>query len=141
MRTKNRLVEVLVLHRDRLIREVLTEVLDGASGLRVTGSTGSSGAAVGMVRRLRPQVVLVDETGLDLRGDGILRALADAATPGGLVLVTDNPDPELVEAARQGGVAAFATKGGGLCGLIDTVRRIGERHRPRGIRGTLARLR
>lgn len=141
MRSKNRSTEILVVHRDRLIRDVLTEALDGIGGLRVTGSTGSSGAAVGMVRERRPQVVLVDEVGLDLRGDGILRALADAATDGGLVLVTDDPDEGLVQAAREGGVEAFATKGGGLCGLVDTVRRVGARHRRRGLRGALATLR
>lgn len=141
MRTKDRLTEILVIHRDRLIRDVLTEVLEGAGGLRVTGSTGSAGTAVGMVRELRPQVVLVDEAGRDLRGDGILRALADAAAEGGLVLVTDEPEEDLVRTARDGGVEAFATKGGALCGLVDTVHRIGARHPRRGLRGALTKLR
>lgn len=141
MPTKNRAMEIVVVHRDRLIREVLTEILDAADGLRVVGWTPSAGEAVALIRRLRPEVVLVDDSSVDLREDGILRALSDAAEDGAIVLLTEEPDEELVERARAAGVQGFATKAGALNGLVDTVRRIGARHpRTGGLRAVLARL-
>lgn len=120
-------VEIALIHRERLLRQVLGRILDDTPGFRVTAASGSAGEAVRMAMDAAPDILVVDEDAVDVRPDGILRALRDALGTGALVLLVEDPTEELVASARDAGVDAFAVKSGSVSSLVDTIRRVHAR--------------
>jgi DNA-binding NarL/FixJ family response regulator len=120
-------VSVVVVDRHRIVREGLRSVLEG-EGASVVGEAGSTAAAGEVVRRSRPDVVLLD---LELSDAGPregleLCAQISAQYPAvGVVVLTAFPDQALVLDALRRGARGCVQKDidvPGLAGVIRAVR-------------------
>jgi CheY-like chemotaxis protein len=97
---------IAIVTADRRVRDSLADLVQLVPGLAVAGKAGTGVAAMDLLERARPDVVVIDLR-LPDRGDGLalLRGLR-AAWPRVRVLVIDG-DPASGDAALAGGADRF----------------------------------
>ncbi|GAA3926119.1 response regulator [Actinoplanes auranticolor] len=110
---------VLVVDDNEAVRGGLVLILESAPDLEVVGQAADGREAVGMVRDLRPDVVLMDVRMPRMDGIAATRALAGVADV--LVLTTFDLD-EYVYGALRAGAAGFLLKNTDAESLINAVR-------------------
>ena len=104
------IVSVVIVDDDPLVRSALVLMLGGQSGIAVVGEAADGRAGVDAVRRLRPDVVLMDIRMPVLDGLAATRALhAEPSPPRVIVLTTFDAD-EYVTAAIAAGADGFLLK-------------------------------
>lgn len=138
------MIRVLVVDDHPVVREGLISVLEDQPGLEVVGAAGSAEEALSLVRRLRPDVVLLD---LELPGMGGITAipylLAGSAPPHVLVFTAYGTD-DRVRGALEAGAAGYLLKGASGEEIARSVRAVYEGKtalEPRIAARTLPRLR
>ena len=115
---------VLVVDDVELVREGLRMILDAEPDLAVVGTAGDGAQAVAEVRRLRPDVVLMD---IRMPGvDGLAATRSILGTPGMppcrvIVLTTFDVDEHVYEALRAG-ASGFLLKDVPAAQLVHAIR-------------------
>jgi len=103
-------IRVVIIDDDALVRAGIALILGGDEGLAVVGEAGDGAQGVSLVRRLDPDVVLMDIRMPTLDGIRATQLLmADAQPPRIIVLTTFDAD-ELIERAVAAGAAGFLLK-------------------------------
>ncbi|KIQ62450.1 LuxR family transcriptional regulator [Kitasatospora griseola] len=97
-------IKVLLVDDEELIRAGLRAVLDAQDGIEVVGEAEDGAEALGLVRTLRPDVVLMDVRMSGVDGLAATRAILRGADgpPKILVVTTFEADDYVYEALRAG---------------------------------------
>ncbi len=98
---------IFILHGQALIRGVLREFLDGCAGFVVVGEAGAGPKAPALIRRARPDVVLVDLNGLGPQGIDTITAIRESA-PNARVVALVSAE------ARETGLSALCRGASGV---------------------------
>ncbi|GAA1963110.1 response regulator transcription factor [Kitasatospora viridis] len=117
-------ISVLVADDQALVRQGLRAIIDSEPGLTVVGEAADGAEAVEAVRRLRPDVALMDVRMPRLDGVAATRALLRAAAPPPtriLILTTFHLD-EYVTDALQAGASGYLLKDATGDQLVEAVR-------------------
>jgi DNA-binding NarL/FixJ family response regulator len=117
-------IRVLIADDQALIRSGLRAIIESEPGLEVIGEAGDGAEAVEAVRRLRPDVALMDIRMPRLDGVAATRALLRGAAPVPtkiLILTTFHLDAYVTEALRAG-ASGFLLKEATADQLIEAVR-------------------
>ncbi|CCH34730.1 response regulator transcription factor [Actinosynnema sp. NPDC047251] len=114
------MIKVLVVDDQEMVREGFSALLDAQADIAVVGAAGDGVAAVAEVRRLRPDVVLMDVRMPELDGLAATRLLADDPVKV-LVLTTFDLDDYVYEALRAG-ASGFLLKHAPARELLEAVR-------------------
>ena len=117
-------VRVLVVDDDDLMRAGLRSVLASDETIDVVGEAGDGRAALGEIRRLRPDVVLMDIRMPDLDGISATRELLAAVPEVKVVVLTTFEQDDYIFDALSAGASGFLlkrTKPEELIGAIHTV--------------------
>ncbi|MFC5185308.1 response regulator [Actinomadura harenae] len=119
-----RVIRVLLVDDDPLVRAGLSMMLDGASGITVVGEASDGGEAVAGTDAHAPDVVLMD---LRMPGvDGITatrRLRARPVPPEVIVLTTFDADEDILRALRAG-ASGFLLKDTPPPQLVEAVARV-----------------
>jgi DNA-binding NarL/FixJ family response regulator len=115
-------IKVLVVDDQEMVREGFSALLAAQEDIEVVGSAGDGVAAVAAVRRLLPDVVLMDIRMPELDGLAATRLLLTEPHPVKvLVLTTFDLDDYVYEALRAG-ASGFLLKHAPARELLDAVR-------------------
>jgi DNA-binding NarL/FixJ family response regulator len=112
---------VLVVDDHRSFAEMLAAALDGAPGLRCVGLASSAAEGLALIRRLQPDIVVMD---IQMpREDGLVAtARVREVAPNALVAVlTAHASPEWVGRAAQAGASEIVPKNGSLQEMLDVL--------------------
>jgi DNA-binding NarL/FixJ family response regulator len=119
-------IRVVIADDHPVFRKGLRRVLDGSGQVEVVGEAAEGRAALDCVRRLRPQVAIVDlhmprMHGLELTGT-ICRELPDI----GVLVLTMSEDDATVWAALRAGARGYLLKSAEEEGIVRAVRAVAE---------------
>jgi DNA-binding NarL/FixJ family response regulator len=115
-------VSVLLVDDQPLFREGLRTLLSVEPGIEVLGEAGDGEAAVQQVRRLRPQVVLMDLRMPVLNGVGATRRLRVEAPESRVIVLTTFDDDEDVFDALRAGAVGYLLKDATRDKLVEAIR-------------------
>jgi response regulator of citrate/malate metabolism len=101
---------VLVVDDDFMVAGIHTKFVQRTPGFVVVGVVATGEAALAEIRRLRPDLVLLDVHLPDRTGIDVLRELRAAGDDTGVVMVTAAREAETVRAAAAGGAAHYLVK-------------------------------
>jgi DNA-binding NarL/FixJ family response regulator len=103
-------VRVLLVDDDDLMRAGLRSVLSSDATVEVVGEAGDGRAAVGRVRELRPDVVLMDVRMPNVDGISATREVLAAWPETKVVILTTFEDDDYIFGALSAGAAGFLLK-------------------------------
>ncbi len=120
-------VRVVVVDDQELVREGFTMVLENEGDIDVVGVAGNGREALEVVRRHRPDVVLMDIRMPEMDGlTATQRIVSDADWPVRvLILTTFDPDEYVYEALRAG-ASGFVLKDMPRADLVSAVRTVAD---------------
>jgi DNA-binding NarL/FixJ family response regulator len=108
-----------------LYRELLCRALAAEPGFRVVGGAGDESAALELVEKSRPQILLFDYEALGPNGESaIARFRRGAPTTRVLVLATRS-GPETVERVLRAGAAGLVGKESDFATIVRALRSVG----------------
>jgi DNA-binding NarL/FixJ family response regulator len=118
-------IGVLLVDDEELVRTGLRAILDAEPDMRVLGEAGDGSEVPGLVRRLRPDVVLMDVRMPDVDGIATTRHLMAALDdpPRVLVLTTFGNDGYVYD-ALQAGATGFLLKRARPGEIVQAVRTV-----------------
>lgn len=120
------MIRVLLVDDQVLIRQAVGQILAAAEGIEVVGESSEGEAGVGLARRLRPDVVLMDVRMPVMDGiEATAEICGDPALASTRVLVLSTfEDDDNVAAALRAGASGFLGKGAEPDEIVDGVRAI-----------------
>lgn len=115
-------IRVLVVDDHAVVREGLLMVLKRSSEIDVVGEAGDGEAALAEVRRLQPDVVLMDVNMPKLNGLQATAALMSENNHIKVIGLSMYNDDEVATLMRQAGASAYLSKGCSTEELTRTIR-------------------
>ncbi|GAA1709136.1 response regulator [Nonomuraea sp. AD125B] len=118
------MIRVVIVDDDPMVRTGLRLILGGGSGVEIVGEAGDGREALGMIRDLRPAVVLMD---IRMPGqDGLVttEALLSWPEPPRILVLTAFDADDMVLRALRLGAAGFLLKDTPPARMIEAVRAV-----------------
>lgn len=119
-----RCVRVLIADRHPVVRQGLTSVLESASGFKVVASCGNGTNCIEAIRRLVPDVAILDISMPDLTGLEILAIANSERLPTRLVFFTTSNEARNLVMSAAAGVYAVVTKDVTPENLVQSLRQV-----------------
>jgi DNA-binding NarL/FixJ family response regulator/class 3 adenylate cyclase len=118
-------VRVLIADDQALVRAGFRMILEAEEDVEVVGEAADGGAALEEVRRLQPDVVLMDVRMPELDGiEATRRLMADASVSTKVIMLTTFDMDEYVYEALQAGASGFLLKDTPPEQLVDGIRAV-----------------
>lgn len=118
------MIRVLVVDDHAIVRAGISRILDSEPDIEVIGQTGSGHEAVDMVRRLRPDVVLLDFGLPDIDGLEVTRQVLDTETDAKVLILTMFSSEEYAFRLLRAGAAGYLLKGAPTDDLLAALRKV-----------------
>ena len=120
------MIRVVLVDDQTLIRQGVRSLLELAGDVDIVGEAGDGDEAVVVIRRHRPDVVLLDLRMPRKGGVDVLRELhADGVVPPTIILTTFDDDEALLDAVRAG-ARGYLLKDVSLEQLTDAIRVVAQ---------------
>jgi two-component system CitB family response regulator len=103
-------IRTLVVDDDFMSASIHSSYVERVAGFEPVGEAHTGAEALELVRRLRPDLVLLDVYLPDISGLEVLRRLRQDAEPVDVIAVTAAKDVKTLRAAMQGGVVHYVVK-------------------------------
>lgn len=117
-------IRVLVVDDHPLHREGTRHILDDYDDLEVVGDAESGEAALALINRLAPDVVLLDIRLPGINGIETVRRVRDHHPAVRVLMVTAYDDDEYVRGAFEAGAAGYLVKSAPARELVEAVRAV-----------------
>jgi DNA-binding NarL/FixJ family response regulator len=124
--TETRVIRVLVVDDQALIRSGLRRIIEAEDDMLVVGEAADGAHAVAAARRLAPDVVLMDTCIRGVDGIEATRRIVAGDSPPRVLIVTNEETEELVYAALRGGASGFLLKDIPARHLLEAIRVIAD---------------
>jgi DNA-binding NarL/FixJ family response regulator len=124
------MIRVLVVDDHPVLRAGLEAVLRAEPGFRCVGGAEDGAAMWVLLRRTRPDVVVLDHRLGDEDGIELCRALRAEPDPPSILLYTADPNTALERSALEAGAAGIVDKAIDVGALFDAIRVAGRRPGP-----------
>lgn len=118
----NRPISIFLAGDRGVLHDALRRLLEAEPGFAVAGEASDGRAAVRMVERLRPDVLVLDLGLQGLGGLEVARRLRDRSPGTRVVVLTDREEVPFVHAALEAGASAYVPKAAGAPDLVRAIR-------------------
>jgi len=115
-------IRILLADDHRIVREGLASMLSTQSDVHVVGEAGTGQEAVALIKRLQPDIVLLDLEMPDLDGVGVLEQIRPAFPNVRVIILTAYGSDERILDAVRAGARGYLLKGAGLNEVLHAVR-------------------
>lgn len=122
-------IKILLADDHLIVREGLRALLEAEQDFDVVGETGDGISAVELVRKLEPDVVVLDLMMPGLNGLDVARQLNKQSPHTKIIILSMYDDEGFVLEALSNGVSAYVLKDTGSADLIHAVREVRSGHR------------
>jgi two-component system, NarL family, response regulator DevR len=119
-------IQVLIVDDHGLVREGLRALLEAETGIRVVGDASSAEEALALARKLRPDVVVLDNRLPDRDGLQIVGEMHDASPASRILLCSGLAKGSLLAEAAAAGADGFVAKESPNTEIVDAVRRVAD---------------
>jgi DNA-binding NarL/FixJ family response regulator len=113
---------LLIVDDHALARAGMRQLLRSAHQVEIVGEAGDGREAIGMAKRLRPDLVLMDVRLPDMHGLAATRAIRAALPEISVLLITMYEAPEYASEAERAGAAGYVLKGATRRELLEALR-------------------
>jgi len=117
-------LKVLLADDHAIVRDGLKALLSTQNDIGVAGEVQDSDAALEAIRKIRPDVAVLDIRMPGLTGIEVARKLNDEGIATGVVLLSMHKEEPFVQAALDAGVGGYVVKEDAARELIDAVRAV-----------------
>ena len=114
--------DVYLLAENRLLREALIRLLGKRSEVRVVGANGYSSSVHREIIAARPQIILMDSSGLESSRPTLISTLRTAIRTLRIVMVDMAPDEETFLGAIRAGVVGYVLKNASALEVASAIR-------------------
>jgi DNA-binding NarL/FixJ family response regulator len=115
-------IRVVIAEDHAVVRNGLVELLSGADDVEVVGTAADGEEAVGVVRELRPDIVLMDISMPAMDGIRATGAIAETVADTHVVMLTAFSDRDRVVAALDAGAVGYLLKDAEPGEVLEAVR-------------------
>jgi DNA-binding NarL/FixJ family response regulator len=98
-------IRVLIFTKYTLLREGIKALLTQADLIEIAGEAVTMAEAMGLLRRLDPDVILMDPIALDLSGANVTRRLKAASPHAGVLLLSMDADEYMISSCMRAGAS------------------------------------
>jgi DNA-binding NarL/FixJ family response regulator len=116
-------ISVVIIDDHTLVRAGIARLIDSEADLTVVGEASTVGQGEDMLRRTRPDVMVVDVSMPDGSGLSLVRSARRENPRLGIVVLTMHNDDETLLEALDAGASALVLKSASADDVIDAVRR------------------
>lgn len=116
------LIRIVIADDHAIFRDALQALLEAEKDFRVIGNVGDGGAAVSLVRELRPDVLLLDVAMPHVDGIEALRQISEAGSPTRVILLSGAIEKADIVTAIQLGARGLVLKESGAAVLLKGIR-------------------
>lgn len=121
-------IGVLIVDDDPFVRQALTQFVNTAPDLTVVGSAEDGSAALKLVDKLRPAVVLMDVQMPDVDGIAATHALRAAHPEVRVLMLTAFAGHDTVDLAVRAGASGFLQKTAKPAEVVNAIRLVARGH-------------
>ena len=118
------MIRVVVVDDQTLLRDALRQLLDMTPDIRVVAEAVDGNEAAEVIRRARPDVVLLDVRMPGRSGVAVLRELRAEGPPPATILLTTFDDDEAVQAGIEAGARGYLLKDVAFAALTAGIREV-----------------
>lgn len=122
----NNSIKVLIAEDHQLVRDGLVMLLNMEEEFEVIAEVGDGRAAIEAVRKLLPDIAIVDLGLPEMDGVEVTRYVRSHWPDIGIVVITGSVDEQVVNAALACGADAYVPKDDGSAELLAALRRVSE---------------
>lgn len=115
-------IRIVLADDHRVVREGVRDRLAAEADLDVVGEAADGNAALALVRRLQPDVVVLDVEMPGMTGVEVARAIRDEGLSSRVLVLSGYDDAEYVGAFLDAGAAGYLTKDESLRSIVEAVR-------------------
>jgi DNA-binding NarL/FixJ family response regulator len=117
------MTSVMLVDDHHLVRQAVGRAVDSEPDLDVVAHAGTLAEGISLLRRERPDVVVVDVSLPDGNGIELVRAARELSPAIGIVVLTMHGDDDTLLRALEAGASALVLKSATLDNVVDAVRR------------------
>jgi DNA-binding NarL/FixJ family response regulator len=114
-------IRVLIADDHPVFRQGLKEIVSSDPRLMVVGESGEGESLVEMVRRLRPDVLLLDLNMPGMNGLDVATALREQDSPVKIIVLTMHKEEGIFNKAMDLGVAGYVLKESAVRDILDSI--------------------
>jgi DNA-binding NarL/FixJ family response regulator len=123
------MITVLLVNDEAIVQEGLRMRLALERDITIAGEASTVAEALEQVRRLQPDIVLMDLALPDMDGSAAIAALRAAQPESAVVILSLQDDATRRARAQAAGAAAFVGKHEGVKTVLTVIRHVGQRGR------------
>jgi two-component system, NarL family, nitrate/nitrite response regulator NarL len=100
-------IRIVICTRHTLLREGIKAMLDREGPIQVAGEAATATEAAALLKRIRPDVILMDPSDPDLGGAEATRLVKSACPPIKILLLALDADASMVADCLRAGASAY----------------------------------
>lgn len=118
-------MRIVVVDDHEVVREGLVATVGNQPGLTVVGTAATGRESIELVRRVTPDIALVDLRLPDMTGNDVCREIMALEYDTRVIMLTTYLNETIMRDALNAGAHAFVTKGAGVSKLVEVIRECG----------------